>query len=150
MRVAVAADHAGFHLKRPILEWLAAHGIAYLDLGAYSFQQEDDYPDYARTLAEAVLGGRCDLGIMICGTGQGSCMALNKFPGIRAAACADCYSARYSREHNDANVLCLGARVVGEGLALVIVETWLGAPFSGEARHQRRIAKMAELGRGES
>lgn len=149
MRVAVGSDHAGFGLKASILRWLAEHGVPHLDVGAPAFDPEDDYPDHAGAVARAILEGESDLGIMICGTGQGSCMAANRIPGIRGAACSDTFSARLSRLDNDANVLCLGARVVGEGLALEIVETWLNTAFSGDERHRRRIAKMAALGERE-
>lgn len=149
MRVAVGSDHAGFRLKASILRWLAEHRVPHLDVGALALEPEDDYPDHVAAVARRILEGESDLGIMICGTGQGSCMAANRIPGIRGAACSDTFSARLSRLDNDANVLCLGARVVGEGLALEIVETWLNTAFSGDERHRRRIAKMDALGREE-
>jgi ribose 5-phosphate isomerase B len=145
MRIAVGSDHAGHELKARLLAWLADRGFDHLDVGARSFDPEDDYPDFAAAAARAVSRGECDLGIVLCATGIGSCVVANKIAGIRAAVCHDTYSARYSRLDNDANVLCLGARVVGEGLALEIVATWLGESFSGEARHRRRIGKVIAL-----
>lgn len=145
MRVVVGSDHAGFELKKRVLEWLRERHIACVDVGAHSFEPRDDYPDYVRAAAALLTSRECDLGIMICATGQGSAIAANKIPGIRAAACSETFSARYSRLHNDANLLCLGARVVGEGLALEVVQAWLDASFTGEERHRRRLAKIASL-----
>jgi len=145
MRVAVGADHAGLTLKVSVVRWLTERGITHVDVGAHTFDPGDDYPDYVRAVAESLLRGESDLGIVICGTGQGSCIAANKIAGIRGAAPGETYSARCSRLHNDANVLCLGGRALGEGLALEIVQAWLETPFSGEERHQRRLAKIARL-----
>lgn len=146
MKIAIGCDHAGFDLKREIIRVLAdaAHEVS--DLGAYD-ARPSDYPDYARRVAEAVASGSVARGIFICGTGVGPAMVANRIPGVRAAACSDTFSAHSSREHNDANVLCLGARVVGLGLATDIVNTWLSAEFSGDERHRRRIAKIMELDR---
>lgn len=145
MRIAIGSDHAGYGLKATITSWLTEHQIPYLDLGAHSLNPDDDYPDFASAVARAVASKQTDLGITICGTGLGSCIAANKVAGIRAALCTDCYCAKCSRLHNDANVLCLGARVLGAGLAVEIVAAWLGASFSGEERHRRRIGKLSQL-----
>lgn len=147
MRIAIGSDHAGYALKTVLTKWLDKQGIAYHDVGAHRCEPEDDYPDYARAVGRAVVTGEAELGIMVCGTGVGSSIALNKIPGVRAAVCSDTFSARLSREHNDANVLCLGGRVVGTGLAKELVKTWLEKRFSGEERHQRRLAKVAEIER---
>jgi ribose 5-phosphate isomerase B len=145
MRVAVGSDHAGYELKCRVVEWLAERETPCLDLGPPAFDPTDDYPDFAAAVARAVANQDCDLGIVVCATGIGSCIAANKVAGVRAAVCSETYSARYSRLHNDANVLCLGSRVVGIGLALEIIEAWLNASFSGDKRHARRVAKIGEL-----
>lgn len=145
MRVAIGADHAGYPLKASIISWLEEHHIGHLDVGAHKLDPADDYPDYASAVARAVAAKQADLGITICGTGVGSCIAANKVPGIRAALCTDTYCARYSRLHNDANVLCLGARVLGVEVAMEIVATWLETSFTGGERHRRRLGKLAEL-----
>lgn len=145
MRIAVGADHAAYDLKVHLLSWLATRDLEPVDIGPPERRPEDDYPDITQAVCRAVLEGDCQLGLMMCGTGIGSSMAANKIPGIRAALCHDTYSARLSRRHNDANVLCLGARVVGEGLARAIVAAWLEADFSDKARHRRRIEKLAAL-----
>jgi ribose 5-phosphate isomerase B len=145
MRIAIGADHAGFALKTELVAWLARRGLHCRDVGAACYQPDDDYPDYAVAVARAVAAGEADLGIMVCGTGTGSCIAANKVPGVRAAVCSDTFSARCSREHNDANVLCLGERVVGVGVAQEVVAAWLGETFSGEERHRRRLAKVRAL-----
>ncbi|MBI2953168.1 MAG: ribose 5-phosphate isomerase B [Chloroflexi bacterium] len=144
MKIAIGSDHAGFHLKQDIIALLTSLGHQHKDFGAYDIQPSD-YPDYVKQVADAVVAQDYDLGIFICGTGIGPTMAANKIRGIRAAVCHDTYSAHQSREHSDANVLCLGAKVIGAGLAADIVETWLKAGFSGEERHQRRIDKMMAL-----
>ena len=146
MRVVVGADHAGFELKVPIVEQLKAAGHTPLDVGTHN-DDPVDYPDLAREVAQAILGGKADLGIMICGSGVGGAVAANKFPGIRAGLCHDTYSARQGREDDDVNVLCLGARVVGRALAQDIVKTWLAASFSGLPRHRRRLEKIAAIER---
>jgi len=145
MRIAVGADHAACELKAHLLTWLRARDLEPVDIGPPEPSAEDDYPDISQAVCRSVLEGDCQLGIMMCGTGVGSCIAANKIPGIRAALCHDTYSARLSRRHNDANVLCLGARVVGEGLAREIVATWLEEDFSEEARHRRRLEKVTAL-----
>ncbi len=139
--LAIGSDHGGFALKQAIMAHLDERGIAYRDYGTYT-EDSCDYPDFGRAVALAVAGGDCERGIVICGTGIGISISANKVPGIRAALCGDCFSAQATREHNDANVLALGARVVGEGLALMIVDTFLDTPFSQDERHVRRIAKI--------
>ena len=139
--IAIASDHGGFQLKKAIMAHLDKRGLEYKDFGAYD-EASCDYPDYAKPVAQAVVDGVCDKGIIICGTGIGVSITANKFKGIRCALCTDCFSAQATREHNDANVLALGARVVGEGLALMIVDTFLDTPFSNDERHIRRISKI--------
>jgi len=145
MRIALGSDHAGYQLKTSILAWLAEKGVPHRDLGAHRLELEDDYPDFAAAVARSVARGESDLGIAICATGVGSCIVANKVAGVRAALCSDTFCARYSRLHNNANVLCLGARTLGEGLALEIVEAWIRESFTGEARHRRRLEKVARL-----
>ena len=144
MRVVIGADHAGFELKAPIVAQLEALGHTHLDVGTHNHDPVD-YPDLAREVAEAILQGRADLGILLCGSGIGGSIAANKFSGIRAGLCHDTYSAHQCREHNDVNVLCLGARVIGKSLALDIVETWLKASFDGLSKHRQRLDKIAEI-----
>ena len=141
--IAVGSDHGGFALKQEILAYLKEKGLDYKDYGCFE-EKSCDYPEYAHAVAHAVADGICDRGILICGTGIGMSMAANKVPGIRAALCGDCFSAQMTREHNDANILALGARVVGPGLALKIVVTFLATDFSGDERHARRISKIEE------
>ncbi|MHB1418311.1 MAG: ribose 5-phosphate isomerase B [Bacillota bacterium] len=143
MRVAIGSDHAGFRLKELIKDYLHDAGIAHYDFGTYS-EESVDYPDFALLVAEAVARNEYDRGILVCGTGIGVAIAANKVPGIRAALCSDTFSARSSREHNDANVLTLGERVVGPGLALDIVKIWLGTDFAG-GRHSRRVEKISKI-----
>ena len=139
--IAIGSDHGGFLLKGAIIKHLEKKGIACRDFGTDS-PVGCDYPDYAHAVAKAVAAGEYQFGILICGTGIGISIAANKVKGIRAALCGDCFSAEATRSHNDANILALGARVVGEGLALKIVDTFLETPFSGDERHQRRIDKI--------
>ena len=141
--IALGSDHGGFELKKEIAAHLEKRGLAYKDLGTYS-PDSCDYPVYAKAVARAVASGECDRGILICGTGIGVSITANKFRGIRAALCGDCFSAEATRLHNDANVLTLGARVTGPGLALKIVDTFLDTPFSGDERHKRRISMIEE------
>lgn len=145
--LAIGSDHGGFALKQAIMKHLEARGLACQDYGTYS-EASCDYPDYGRAVAEAVARGDAQFGILICGTGIGISITANKVPGIRAALCGDCFSAEATRSHNDANVLALGARVVGEGLALKIVDTFLDTPFSGDERHIRRIRKIEGIYQG--
>lgn len=144
MRIAVGSDHAGVGLKAEVEQLLKSLNHDYEDFGAYDTRSVD-YPDIARLVAGGVASGQFDLGILICGTGVGVSIAANKMKGVRAALCHDTFSARASREHNDANILCLGSRVLGPGLALDIVRTWLEADFSGEDRHVRRVHKIRQL-----
>lgn len=148
MRVAIGCDHAGYDLKIEIKALLMKREIEYEDFGCES-REPSDYPDYAFPVAEAVASGSFDRGILICGTGVGTAIAANKVKHVRAALVSDVYTARYSRSHNDANVLTLGARVIGPGLACEIVDEWLKAPFSNEARHVERIAKISRFERAE-
>ncbi len=141
--IGVGSDHGGFELKNAICRHLEQRGLEYKDFGTYS-NESCDYPDYGKAVAKAVAAGECDSGILVCGTGIGISIAANKVPGIRAALCGDCFSAEATRLHNDANILALGARVVGEGLALKIVDTFLDTPFSNDERHKRRIAKIED------
>lgn len=142
--IAIAADHGGFHLKGLILEFLRKLGHEVNDLGTYS-DEPVDYPDYAQKVAEEILAKKAERGILICGSGVGACVAVNKFPGIRAAICHDTFSARQGVEDDDMNILCLGARVIGAELAKEIVQVWLSASFSGAERHRRRLAKVLEI-----
>ncbi|MDR1410456.1 MAG: ribose 5-phosphate isomerase B [Oscillospiraceae bacterium] len=144
MKVALGADHGGFPLKEAIKKMLDAQGIAYRDFGTDSTGSVDYIP-YAKLVGGAVVAGECNLGILCCGTGLGMSIAANKIKGIRAACCADWFSAKMTREHNDANVLCLGARVTGEDAALTLADVFLHTPFSGDERHARRIALISEL-----
>lgn len=139
--IAIASDHGGFELKKEIIAHLNARGLEYKDFGSYD-GASCDYPDYGRPAAEAVAAGECEKGILICGTGIGMSLTANKVKGIRCALCGDCFSAEATRQHNDANMLALGARVVGAGLALMIVDIFLDTPFSGDPRHIRRISKI--------
>jgi ribose 5-phosphate isomerase B len=144
MRIALAADHAGFALKGDVAEALHGGGHEVLDLGAHS-NAPVDYPDSAAAVAAALREGRADRGVIVCGSGAGVSIAANKFPGIRAAVCHDTYTARQAVEHDDMNVLCLGARVIGPALARDLTTAFLGATFSGEERHRRRLAKILAI-----
>ena len=144
MHVAIGSDHAGVTLKAALVELLRELAIPHHDFGTFTTQTAD-YPDVARAVASAVAGGEYDRGIISCGTGIGASIAANKVRGIRAALCHDTFSARMSREHNDANVLCMGGRIIGPGLAVEIAREWLATPFSGEERHARRIGKIARI-----
>lgn len=145
LRIAVGADHAGYPLNERVLAELRNAGHEIVDFGTHDGSQADDYPDYARKVGGAVQRGEVHIGILVCGSGVGAAVAANKLRGIRAALCGDTYSAHQSREHDDCNVLCLGARVVGVELALDIVRAFVGARFSGEERHRRRLRKIAEM-----
>jgi ribose 5-phosphate isomerase B len=142
MKLAVASDHAGVALKARVLEQLLSEGHQADDLGTNTTDPVD-YPDYAEAVALAVLGGRAERAVLICGSGAGACVAANKFKGIRAATCHDSFSARQCVQDDDVNVLCLGARVIGPELALDVVRDYVGARFSGAERHRRRLAKVA-------
>ena len=136
--IALGCDQGGFALKQEIMAHLTARGLEFKDYGSYD-EQSVDYPVYAKKVAEAILSGECEKGILICGTGIGISIVANRYEGIRAALCTDCFMAEATRLHNDANILALGGRVVGAGLALKMVDTFLDTPFSNEERHIRRI-----------
>jgi len=144
MRIAIGSDHAGYRLKEEIVRYLSESGYDFRDFGAYSAER-CDYPDIGLAVAEAVARGEYDRGILICGSGIGMSITANKVPGIRAALCNDVYTAAVSRSHNDSNVLTFGERVVGVGVALEVVRTWLSTEFSGEGRHANRIEKIREI-----
>jgi ribose 5-phosphate isomerase B len=146
-RVALGTDHGGFPLKTELLPWLRDQGHEVLDLGAYALDPADDYPDFADAVAQAVASGQADRGIIVCGSGVGACVAANKVPGVRACLCHDTYSAHQGVEHDDTNVLCLGARVIGGELARELTTAFLNAQFSGEERHRRRLDKVLEIER---
>ena len=139
--IAIGSDHGGFELKKAIMAHLDKRGLEYKDFGTYD-KASCDYPEYGKAVAHAVASGEYERGIIICGTGIGISISANKVPGIRAALCTDCFMAEATRLHNDANILALGGRVVGEGLALKIVDTFLDTPFSNDERHIRRISKI--------
>ena len=143
--IALGADHAGWQLKEEIKAWLLGRNVEVTDFGTHS-PDPVDYPDYAAQVGEAVASGKAARGVLVCGTGIGMAMAANKVPGVRAAFCPDLFTARMSREHNDANVLTLGGRLTGRELALEIVEMWLRAEFQS-GRHGRRVGKITELER---
>jgi len=143
--IALGADHAGFPLKEDLKAWLIGCGYDVVDYGTQS-PEPVDYPDFAALVASAVTMGKASRGVLVCGSGLGMAMAANKVAGIRAAACADAYTARLSREHNDANVLALGARITARDAAVEILETWLDAAFAA-GRHAPRVAKLGALDR---
>ncbi|HHV45283.1 MAG TPA: ribose 5-phosphate isomerase B [Tissierellia bacterium] len=143
MKIGLGSDHGGYELKEYIKEYLKKQNIEYIDYGTYS-QESVDYPDYGEKLSKAVVSGEVDRGIAICGTGIGISIACNKVKGIRCALCGDTYSARMSVEHNNANILALGGRVIGKDLAIEIVSAWLSAKFQG-GRHERRINKISSI-----
>ena len=145
MRIAIGADHAGYPLNERVIEELRQSGHEPIDFGTHDGSVPDDYPDYAKQVGEAIQKGDAEIGLLICGSGVGASVAANKIYGIRAALCGDTYSAHQSREHDDCNVLVLGARVVGVELALDIVRSFVPARFTGEERHRRRIAKIHAL-----
>ena len=137
--IAIGSDHGGYVLKQEILAYLDSQGIEYRDFGCYN-ENAVDYPDIARPVAQGVADGTYEKGILICGTGIGISIAANKVKGIRAALCHDCFSAEATKQHNNANVLCMGARVIGEGLACKIADIFIDTPFSNDERHIRRIS----------
>jgi len=141
--IALGADHAGWELKEALKAWLIENGHQILDFGTHS-PDSVDYPDYALEVAESVASGKAERGLLVCGTGIGMAMTANKVPGIRAALCSDPFMARMSREHNDANVLTLGGRLMDGELGLEILQMWLGTEFAG-GRHERRLAKIAQI-----
>ena len=141
--IAIGSDHGGYDLKQSSMEWLDENKIEYRDFGCYD-TNSTDYADIAEPVANAVAAGEYEKGILICGTGIGISISANKVKGIRAACCSDCYSAEMTRRHNDANILCMGGRVVGPGLAQMMVELFIKTEFEG-GRHARRIAKIADI-----
>jgi ribose 5-phosphate isomerase B len=145
MRVAFAADHAGWPLRDRIFHELTDDGHEIVDCGGPVMVPGDDYPDAAAAVSRAVIDGRAERAVLVCGSGVGACVAANKLRGIRAAMCHDSYSARQGVEHDDMNVLCLGARVIGEELAAVLVKDFVGARFSGAERHRRRLGKVLAM-----
>lgn len=144
MSIALGCDHGGYGLKLEVIKYLEAQGIAYKDFGCSSLDS-CDYPEYGRAAAEAVASGECETGIVICTTGIGISITANKVKGIRCALCSDTVSARLTREHNDANMLALGAGIVGTNLALGIVDAFVHTEFSGEEKHCRRVTKIAAI-----
>ena len=144
MRVAIGADHAGFELKEDLKQYLAAEGVAVIDLGTAS-EEPVDYPDYAAAVGRAVVSGRADRGIVVCGSGAGAAIAANKLTGIRCALAHDTYTAHQAVEHDDANVIAMGSRVIGPALAHEIASQFIQASFTGEERHKRRLAKVLDL-----
>ena len=141
--IAIGSDHGGFALKQEIMKHLEERKLEYIDFGTYS-SDSCDYPQYGAAVGRAVASGSCERGILICGTGIGISISANKIHGVRAALCGDCFSAEMTRRHNDSNIVALGARVVGPGLALKIVDTFLDTEFEG-GRHARRIEQMMAL-----
>ena len=141
MRIAIGADHAGYPLKAEVLGWLSSRGDTVIDLGTSSVTQAVDYPDVAHALAAMIETGDAELGVLVCGSGVGMAIAANRHGGVRAVVCSEPYSARLARQHNDANVLCLGARVVGVGTAKDIVDAFFATTFEG-GRHAGRVAKI--------
>ncbi len=141
--IAIGCDHGGFNLKNDIIKHLSDRGIEFCDCGTFD-TNAIDYPDIAKKVCAAVMDGSAEKGILVCGTGIGMSIAANKHKGIRAAVCSDHFSARYTRLHNDTNVLCLGARVIGSGLCLELVDLFLDTPFEG-GRHQARVDKIHEI-----
>jgi len=145
MKIAIAADHGGFPLKADIVELLTQAGHEPIDLGAHEYIAGDDYPDYALLVGKAVQSGQAERGIVICGSGVGACIAANKMKGIRAGVCHDTYSAHQGVEHDDMNVLCFGARIIGVELAREIVLAYVGASFNTGERYRRRLNKVLAL-----
>ena len=143
MRIAIGNDHGAVDMKNHVMGWLKDNGYEVVNFGTDS-TESTDYPIYAEKVAKAVVSGECDKGVLICGTGIGISISANKIHGVRAALCGDCFSAEMTRRHNDANIVALGARVVGPGLALKIVDTFLDTPFEG-GRHARRVEQMMAL-----
>ena len=145
MRIAVGADHNGYALKKTMASLLRSLGHDVVDVGAHEMDPSDDYPDFAGALARTVASGEAERGVMVCGSGVGASVAANKVRGVRAAVCHDTYSAHQGVEHDDMNVLCLGARIVGEEVAREAVQAFVSATFSGEERHRRRLDKVLAM-----
>jgi ribose 5-phosphate isomerase B len=144
-KLAIASDHAGFELKESIIEFLRHKGVELEDFGPVN-SDSVDYPDYGISIARAIQEKKIDRGIVICGTGVGMSIVVNRFPGIRGTLCSDLYTSKMCREHNDSNILIMGGRVIGKGLAEEIVDTWLNTPFEG-GRHQKRLDKIEDIDR---
>ena len=147
MKVAVAADHAGYALKGEIVSWLESEGHQVTDLGAHDLDPDDDYPDFAVAVAGSVSTGEAERGIVVCGSGVGACITANKVKGIRACLCHDTYSAKQGVEHDDMNVICVGGRIIGIDLTKAVLQAFLGAGFIPEPRFQRRLDKMIRVER---
>jgi ribose 5-phosphate isomerase B len=147
MKLVVASDHGGVPLNETVIEELRRLGHDVVDLGTHDANNGDDYPDYAEALGRKVASGECERGVLICGSGVGACVAANKVHGVRAGLCHDTYSAHQGVEHDNCNVLCLGARVIGRELGLELVRTFIAARFTGEPRHKRRLEKVLAIER---
>ena len=147
MKIAIASDHGGFELKKFLVNWLEENNYNVIDLGNNVYDKEDDYPDFADKLAKAVSNGEAERGIVICGSGVGACVAANKTKGIRASVCHDTYSAHQGVEHDNMNVLCLGARIVGDEVAKELAAAFLNAKYINEGRFKRRLEKVENLER---
>jgi ribose 5-phosphate isomerase B len=145
LKVALGTDHAGFDLKNQVAMFLEHLGHEVVDMGAYTLDPDDDYPDFAQAVAEAVTEGRAERGVLVCGSGVGASIAANKVVGVRAAMCHDTYSGHQGVEHDDMNVLCIGARIIGVELAREILSAFLNARFTGEPRHRRRLEKVKAI-----
>ena len=145
MRIAIGADHGGFALKAQLATFLEELGHEVLDVGAHAMDASDDYPDFAKAVAEGVASQKAQRGIMVCGSGVGASVAANKVRGVRASVCHDTYSAHQGVEHDDMNVLCLGDRIVGVELAKELVRSFVSARFTGEERHRRRLGKVMDM-----
>lgn len=145
MKVVIGADHGGFELKNKISEWLQEANVEVMDAGNHILDPKDDYPDYAMKVAEVISQNQADKGIVLCGSGIGACITANKFKGVRASICHDTYSAHQGVEHDDMNVLCIGARIIGEQLAKEVVFSFINASFINEDRFLRRLNKLKSL-----
>ena len=148
MRIAIGADHAGYSLKAPLVALLESLGHDVVDIGAHFYDAEDDFPDFAKLVADAVVSDSADRGVLVCGSGVGASVAANKVVGIRAAICHDSYSAHQGVEHDDMNVICIGSRIVGEELAKELVTSFLGAKFMDEGKYRRRLDKVLDIEKG--
>ncbi len=145
LKIAIGCDHGGFALKQTVVDELTKLGHTVVDCGAYQYDAKDDYPDFARAVGAAIQQDKAERGVVICGSGVGAVIAANKLRGIRACLCHDTYSAHQGVEHDDMNVLCLGARIIGDELARELARAFAGARFSGEERHVRRLNKVLEI-----
>ena len=143
MRIVIGADHGGYNLKSQLIDFLNTLGHEVKDVGAYTLDSSDDYPDFAQKVAECIVAGTSDRGIMLCGSGVGASVAANKVRGVRASVCHDIYSAHQGVEHDDMNVLCIGARIIGKKAAFELVSAFVDAQFSEENRHSRRLHKIS-------